>query len=128
MLAVLTVELALDQVVDVAFVRDRDVLAADAMDVVVRVARGPATGITGPHVASVQLMLVDVAVVRVMQVPVVRVVDVLAVPDRDVTAPGTVVVLVLVVDERFHKSWTERSTAHRARQTPGRPCARAPWL
>jgi len=104
MLAMLTMQFAIDQVVDVPFVRNRDVFAADAMDVVMRVARGAATGITGAHVARVQLMFVDVAVVRMMQVPIVGVVDVLAVPDRNVTAPRTVDVLVLVVDERFHKA------------------------
>jgi hypothetical protein len=102
MLAVLAMELALDEVVDVALMRHRDVFAPDAVDVVVRVRAAQAERIAGPQVRRIELVLVDVTAVRVMQVAVVHVVDVIAVADRKVTAAGTVYVLVLVVNERFH--------------------------
>jgi hypothetical protein len=102
MFAVLAVQFAVDQVVDMALVWDGDVFAADPMDVVVRVPLVPAARVTGTHVARVELMFVDVAVVRVVQMAVVRVVHVVAVPHGHVAAAGSVDVLVLVVNERFH--------------------------
>ncbi len=102
MLAVLAVQLAVDDVIDVAFVRHRDVFAADAVHVIVRVGAFRARGLAAERAGRLQFVFVDVAVVRVMQVPVVDVVDVVAVADRDVAAAGAVDVLVTVVDEKFH--------------------------
>ncbi len=74
-------------VVDVVAVRNGDVAAALAVDVVVRRAFGVGGGLT----------FVVVALVLAVQVAVVDVVDVIAVRDGDVAALGAVLVLVFGV-------------------------------
>ena len=98
--AVGVVEVALDEVVGVVAVRDGRVFAALAVDVtcvmatagVVGRARRGVRGVDGDDV------LVDVVAVGMVQVPVVQVVDVTFVGDRDVPAAGSVVVGMARVD------------------------------
>ena len=91
------VQVPADEVVDVVAVRNLLVTAAGLMHV-----RGLmlAAGVLGCAVgriggADLQDVLVDVVAVRVMQMPVVQVVEVVAVPDRRVPAIGSVLVGVV---------------------------------
>jgi hypothetical protein len=92
--AVRVVQVAVDEVVDVVAVGDRFVAAAGAVHVaglVAAAARGAGVQPSGFLVGvTSRLVLVDVVTVRVMQVAVVQVVDVVAVPDRGVAAVGAV--------------------------------------
>jgi hypothetical protein len=71
-------QVAVDEVVDVVPVRDRLVTAGRAVDVrlVVRAARVRRRACVGVGAADADTVLFDAAAVRVMQVPVVQVVDV----------------------------------------------------
>ncbi len=64
--AVLAVELALDEVVDVAQVRYRDVFAAHAVNVIVRVRAAQSERVAGAQVRRIKLVLVHMAAVRVV--------------------------------------------------------------
>jgi hypothetical protein len=97
--AVLTVQLAVDQIIDMADVRDRHVLAADAVLVALRVPAGRLSRSAGYHVARPDLVLVDMVAMGVVEVPVVRVVDVIVVPHRHMSAARTVLVIVSIVNE-----------------------------
>ena len=118
-LAVLAVHVTVDDVIDVTGMRNRDVLAADAVNVIVvmRVA-GMAPRIARREIALAELVLVDVILMRVVQVTVVHVVDVIAVTHREMPAAVTVNVLVPVVDVRLHKhsSTYQSSTRRGSRQ------------
>jgi curli biogenesis system outer membrane secretion channel CsgG len=97
--AVRVVEVPADEVVDVIAVRDRVVPAAWAVGVArvvgtASVVRGARSGV---RVGDLQLALVDVPVVRMVEVAVVGVVDVVAVLEGGVTAAGAVCVCVVVV-------------------------------
>ena len=94
------VQVPADEVVDVVAVRNLLVTAAGLMHV-----RSPmlAAGVLGRAVrrigrADLQDMLVNVVAVRVMQMPVVQVVEVIAVLDRRVPAIGSVLVGVVWVN------------------------------
>jgi len=64
--AVLAVDVALDDVIDVAVVRDRDVIAADAVHVGARMRAAGVRRIAGDHIGRAQLVLVDVVAVRMV--------------------------------------------------------------
>lgn len=115
-IAVLMMQTPVDHVVDVIAVRDRFVSAAGAVDVA-----GLATGRHRVH-AAVRILVADlddmlvvvhltVRLVWMVQVPVVQIVDVVAVADRLMTAAGTVRVVVIGMDMaglRHEQSSTER--------------------
>ena len=105
MVSVWVVEAASDLVVDMVPVRNREVSRGAVMPLLAfdRGADG------GPPAVYLEPMLVDVLVVRGMEMAVVQVVRVVAVPHGPVPAGRTVIVLVLVV----------LSTAHGV--TPHRP-------
>ena len=119
--AVLAMDVAAHDVVDVSGVRNRDVLATDAVHVfrVVSVARMPR--VARHEVGGAEFVLVHVAAVRVVQVTVVHVVHVVVVADGEMSAALAVHVLVVVVNVGFHLDLRSRN---------GRlPCAdRAPLL
>jgi hypothetical protein len=99
-IAVRVVEMAADEVVDVITVGHALVTAAFAMCVVGCVvaavmARRAGLGSRGVHLEHV---LVDVIAVRMMQMTLVQVVDVVAVLDGRVPTSGAVLVRVLRVD------------------------------
>jgi hypothetical protein len=93
-------QVALDQVIDMVAVRHglmaaaRTVFVASLMAAAIMV-RGAGVGIVGGHVDH---MLVEMVAVRVMQVAVVEIVHVIAVPDRGVAATWSVLVRVVVMD------------------------------
>ena len=94
------VQVPADEVVDVVAVRNLFVTAAGLMHVRDLML---AAGVLGRAVrrigrADLQDMLVDVVAVRVMQMPVVQVVEVVAVLDRRVPAIGSVLVGVVWVN------------------------------
>ncbi len=97
--AMSSMNVAVDQVIDVSEVRYSFVTAADAMFVthLVRLARMIGRALRGRHV-RIELMLVDVIAVNVMQVTVVYVIHVVVVHDRDVLAVVVVPMLVPVMD------------------------------
>jgi hypothetical protein len=99
MIAVGVMEVAVDEVVDVVSMRHSLVAAIWPMDVIGVVAGtivvGRAIGgIVGRHV---QTMLVDVIAVGVMQVAIVKVVDVTVMNDRGVPASFAMFVIVMLV-------------------------------
>ena len=95
--AVLAVDVALDDVVDVAVVRDCDVVAAHAVNVVARMRAAGVLRIARRKIRSRELMLVDVIAVRMVQVPIVNVIDVVVVDHGQMAARLAVFVLVSVV-------------------------------
>src|SRR5690606_27179554 len=97
--AVWVMQVAVDDVVDVIAVGYRLVAAARAVDVIGRVgaavvARGAGGGILR---IDIEPVLVHVVAVRVVQVTVVHVVDVVVVANRRVPAARAVLVVVIVV-------------------------------
>ena len=99
MIAVLVVQASVDQVVDVVAVRNRFVSAAGAVHVTRFVIGAAVLGIAavGVAVGDLDHVLVNVISMRVVKVPVVQVVDVVAVLDGDMAAPGTMLVGVVVM-------------------------------
>lgn len=98
--AVRMVQVPVDEVVDVVAVGHGLVAAGGTVDVTGVMSRARVGRRAGPGVGAADLdaALVDVTVVQAMQVPVVQVVDVVAVPDGGVAAVGAVLVRVVVVD------------------------------
>jgi hypothetical protein len=97
--AVRMVQVAVDEIVDVVPVRHRLVPASRPVDVpclvpLAAVLGGAAVGVLLRHL---DCMLVDVIGVRVMQVTVVQIVDVVAVTNRRVSARGAMLVRVVGV-------------------------------
>ncbi len=90
------VQMALDQVVDVVTVRDRRVSTALGVHVPLLVARAAVRrGACGRVVRTdLDFALIHMPVVRVMKMPIVEVVHVVAVTDGDMPAVGTVNVIV----------------------------------
>jgi hypothetical protein len=84
MIAVHVVQVTGDQVIDVVAVRDRGMAAARTVDVTLRVARALMLRRARARVRRVHgdRTLVDVIVVRVMEMPVVNVVDVAGMANR----------------------------------------------
>ena len=99
--AVGVVKVPVDEVVDVVAVGDRLVSAALAVDVIAVMPFAVVVGraAVGVPRVDVQGVLVDVVLVRMMQVSAVDVVDVVAVLDRGVPAAGLVPVLVVLVGD-----------------------------
>jgi hypothetical protein len=96
MVAVRVMQAAVDQIVDVLAVRHRFVAAARsvAMRCVMTASamlHAAAVGIGGGHFDDV---LLDLALVGVIQVPVVEVIDMSVVANGDVTAAGAVLMLM----------------------------------
>jgi len=93
------VQVAGDEVVDVIAVRNRLVAATSAVDVAAVVALAGMLGSAPVGVLGVDLehMLVDVVLVRMMQMALVQVVEMIAVRDGRVAATGPVFVGVIWV-------------------------------
>ena len=98
MVAVRVVERARDLVVDVAAVRNGGVAAGRAM-ALFALDRGADAR---PDAVDLEAVLVGVGLVRCVEVTVVQVVGVVAVPDRPVAATGSVNVVVAVVFTAGH--------------------------
>jgi hypothetical protein len=97
MVAMRVMQMALDPVIDMIAVRHRLMAAAGAMNMPCRVTgaamvQGAAVGVVAGHLDHV---LVDMVRMRVVQVAVMQIVDMAAVPDRGVAAAGTMLVSVL---------------------------------
>jgi hypothetical protein len=102
MLAVLTMHVARDDVIYVSGVRNRNVLAADAVDVIDRMWIARVVRIAARQIVFTEFVLVDVIVVRMVEMPVVHVIHVVFMTNREMTAVGTVKVVVAIVNVRFH--------------------------
>lgn len=94
------VEMVVDQVIDVVAVRDGGVAAVGPVGVPrlvggASVIRGAVIGVAR---ANRERVLIDVVSVGMVEMTVVQVVDVVVVPDRDMPASRTVLVLVPSVD------------------------------
>jgi hypothetical protein len=98
--AVRAVKVAVDEEVDVVAVRHQVMPAALAVDVLGVMSLAVVLGSAARRVLVVyrDRVLVDVVAVRMVQVPVVQVVDVVFMHHSDVPAAGTVLVLVVGVD------------------------------
>ncbi len=90
------VQVPCDEVVDVARVGNGFVPAACAVNVPLRVPRACMRGRADNRggAAVVERTLIDVAFVVMVQMPIVDVVDVVAVPERRVSAVGSMCVVV----------------------------------
>lgn len=98
--AVNVMQMPVHQVVDVVTMRNRFVTASWAVDVPRFVSVAAMPGRTGIwiHIGYGDEVLIDVTVVRVVEVPVVQVADVALMNDGHVTAVRTVNMLVAIVD------------------------------
>jgi hypothetical protein len=98
--AVRVVQVVADQEVDVVAVRDRLMAAAGAVDVIRRVVGACVARRAARRIRRVDRdrALVDMTAMWGVKMTVVKIVDVVAVLDRDVTAARAVDVVVLVVD------------------------------
>ena len=87
-------EMAVYEVVDVVAMRNWLMSAVGAVDVsgLVALARMVGSAVRGVLDVDVEHMLVDVVAVRVMEMALVQVVDMIAVRDRGVSAAGPVLV------------------------------------
>ncbi len=101
-LAVLAMHVTVDDVIDVAHVRDRDVFAADAVFVIDRMRVARVVGIAASQVVFSKLVFVDVIAVRMVEMPVVNVIHVVLMADGQMAAFGAVKVVVAIVNVRFH--------------------------
>ena len=101
MFAVLAMDVARDDVIDVPLVRDRDVLAADAVLVLPCVRIATMTRIARLQIARAELVFVDVIAVRMVEVTVVGVIDMIVVSHGHMAACGAVDVFVTIVDVFF---------------------------
>ncbi len=101
---VTAVNVAGDDVIDVPRMRNHRVAAADAVDMIGRVAaaRMAARARVGVVRRGEQFVFVDVLAVNVVKMSVVHVIDVVVVPDTRMPAINAVAVLVLVVNVMFH--------------------------
>jgi hypothetical protein len=102
------VEVTLDQIIGVIAVRHAGMSARGAVDVVGRVAGAAVVRRALRRVGRVDgdRVLIDVIAVDVMQVPIVEVVDVAGVLDREMAAAGAVNMVVALVDGVRHGvSW-----------------------
>jgi len=98
MVAVRMMQVAVHEVIDMIAVRDRLVAAAEAVDVrgvVARAGRSVTVGIRG---ADFDDVLIDMTPMRMMQMPVVQIVDMPVVFDGGVAAAGAVFVVVIGMD------------------------------
>lgn len=96
--AVRMMQPAIDEVIDVVAMRDRFVPAAGAVDVtglVPAAGRGVAIGIRS---ADLDDVFIDMIAMRMMQVPVVQIIDVPVVFHRSVAAAAAVSVVVIGVE------------------------------
>lgn len=96
MVSMRVVEVTVDEIVDVVAVRHRFVAAGRAMGVS-RLVTAAAMGrgaLRRVRAARVEGLFVDMTFVRMMQMPVMQVVDMIAMADGGVTASGTVLMRV----------------------------------
>jgi hypothetical protein len=123
-------QMASDEVVDVVAVGNRLMTAASAVDVAGLVAFTSMLRRTSRGVLDVDLeyVLIDVVVVRMMQMALVQVVEMIAVRHRDVAAAGPVLVGVIWVRavlghiRSVHETRTSRQAAEskkRSHPSPG---------
>jgi hypothetical protein len=101
-LAMLAMHVAIDDVIDVPDVRDRDVFAADAVHVIERVRIARVIRIAASEIVLSEFVFVDVIAVRMVEVPVVHVVHVILMANGEMAACGAVKVVVAIVNVRFH--------------------------
>jgi hypothetical protein len=99
MISVRMMQMAIDQIVDVITMRHRFVAASGPMDVVSLMPRASMLRRARIRIDRRNLddMLVDVTSVHVMQVPIVQIVDVVAMLNRDVPATRSVLMRVIGV-------------------------------
>lgn len=99
MIAVRVVQVAVDEIIDVVAMRHGFVAAAGAMDMTRLMPRATMTGRAAVRVllADLDHMLVDMVAMRMMEVAVMQVIDMIAVAHRGVAAAGAVLVIVVVV-------------------------------
>jgi hypothetical protein len=94
------VQVTRHQIVDVIAVRNRLMPAAYAVDVCLGMPAATVLRRTRRRVrrSDLDATFVDVAVVELMQMPVVKIVDVATMPDRAVAAVGPVLMRMILVD------------------------------
>ncbi len=99
--AVLAVEMTVDDVIDMSAMRDSDVFAAHAVNVIERMRAARVRRITRLQIGGAEFVFVHMIAVRMVQVRVVNVIDVIAMADGEVTARMTVFVIVPIMNVRF---------------------------
>ncbi len=101
-LAMLTMHVSGDDIIDVSGVRDRDVLAADAVHVIDRMGIARVVRIAAREIVLPKFVLVDMVAVRMVEMPVVNVIHVIFMANGEMAACGTVKMVVAIVNVRFH--------------------------
>ncbi len=99
MFAVLPVDVAVHDIIDMPVVWDRLMFATDAV-VMIRRMRGARVRSARQSVGGSELVLHDSGRCGMMQMAVVQIIDVLRMAHGDVAAPWAVVVIVIVVEVR----------------------------
>ena len=89
------VQVAIDEIIDMGAVRHRFMAATRAMDVFSFVTRGWRGATVGVSSADFDNVLINVIAVRMMQMPIVQVIDMPIVFHCRVTAAGAVVMIVM---------------------------------
>ena len=102
MFVVLTVDVPVDDVIDVSVVRNRDVLASDPVKVIRRVCVAAVRLAARGDVAGRELVLENGIARGMVQMTVVHVVDVIVVSDGQMTTILSVDVLVTIMGGRYH--------------------------
>lgn len=99
--AVLAVEMTVDDVIDMSAMRDSDVFAAHAVNVIERMRAARVRRIARLQIGGAEFVFVHMIAVRMVQVRVVNVIDVIAMADGEVTARMTMFVIVPIMNVRF---------------------------
>lgn len=100
--AMLAMDVTLDHVVDVSVVRNRGVFATDAVNMIGGMGAAGVRRIARHQICGSELVFVDVVAMRMVQVGVVNVIDVVVMAHREMPAVFPVFVIVTVVNVRFH--------------------------
>lgn len=128
--AMRVVQVTVDEIVDVIAVRHRRMPASGAMHVVLAVCLAimPRGAVGRIPIADVQRMLIHMVAVRMVQVPVVQIIDVTGVLDGSMSTSGAVLVGVtfvyLALAHRDLSFWKCVAINRRGRSTGPRSPAR----
>jgi hypothetical protein len=107
MIAMRVMQPAVDQIVEVIAMRHRFVPASRAMDMAASMEGLALTGgaVGGVGRTDLDGMFVDMVAMHVVQMPIVKIVDMIAMPDRNVAAAWAVPMGVVGVDIAAFSHW-----------------------
>jgi hypothetical protein len=112
-IAMRVMEMPVNQIINMVSMRYRRMSAVRAMDMIGCVTRALMfrRALARVHTGHLNLVFVDVTIVHVVQVPVVKVVNVALMPDRGMAAVRAVLVIMILVVRCIASGHGKSSTA-----------------